>query len=72
MMPKVKNVAIVLTCCCKGNPTISLLMPICALSSVEKNSIKGMNQRFNKNQLIAREHKNIGGDSNGNPDTGNI
>ena len=31
-----------------------------------------MNQRFSQYQVIARDHENVGGDSNGNTDTGKI
>ena len=44
------------------------MRPISVLSSVDKNTIKVMNQRCSQYQLLAREFENLGGDSNSNPD----
>ena len=72
MMHKVKHIAAMLKHWFEGDPTIGLVRPIYTLSSVEKNIIKGVNQRFSQCQLITREYENIDGDSKGNPDTGNF
>ena len=45
VMPKVKNVAATLKYWHKVDPTMGLKRPISVLSSVEKNTIEGMNQR---------------------------